>query len=208
MWPLVIGAGALWYLTRLRRNPDWITTNGVHRPLRAGDGRSGDATPYYPERVGETKTTRTTTKVSGRQTEDSGALSPSLRRAAIRYSAAKAKADRVQEAYDNRARPFTVEEAQIKAAAKEVLHTQRKARSSAEKESAAVAVREIQERWKDWRARLERLGNRPLYPRAQLDRQESQLYEAAGLYDDKVPVEVRSERAKQLRALIGASPVD
>lgn len=54
MWPLVIGAGALWYLTRLRRNPDWITdAQGRHHPLRAGDGRAGDPTPYDPAKVGE-----------------------------------------------------------------------------------------------------------------------------------------------------------
>lgn len=58
MWPLVIGAGALWYLTRLRRNPDWITTNGVHRPIygkggTGGDGRAGDPTAYDDARLKE-----------------------------------------------------------------------------------------------------------------------------------------------------------
>lgn len=60
MLPLVILGGALYYLSRPRRNPDWITVGGKHRPLRAGDGRSGDPTPYDPARVGETGTARAT----------------------------------------------------------------------------------------------------------------------------------------------------
>lgn len=58
MWPLVALGGALWWLSRPRRNPDWYTTRTplgqlIRHPLRAGDGRAGDPTLYDPERAGE-----------------------------------------------------------------------------------------------------------------------------------------------------------
>lgn len=60
MWPLVVLGAAAWYLSRPQRNPDWITVEGKHIPLRHGDGRSNDPTPYDPARVGETGTARAT----------------------------------------------------------------------------------------------------------------------------------------------------
>lgn len=64
MLPLVVLGAAAWYLSRPQRNPDWITVEGKHIPLRHGDGRAGDPTPYDPAKVGEKGTANATRRSS------------------------------------------------------------------------------------------------------------------------------------------------
>lgn len=78
MLPLVVLGAAAWYLSRPQRNPDWITVEGKHIPLRHGDGRAGDPTPYDPAKVGEKGASRTTTAAAssaGTRDDDSSPLS-------------------------------------------------------------------------------------------------------------------------------------
>jgi hypothetical protein len=95
MLPIVALAGALWYLSRPERNPDWITTGGKHRPLRSGDGRAGDPTPYDDAKLSErwrptgaTRTARTAASPDFKAPESEAELRGEAKRLYARYKQA------------------------------------------------------------------------------------------------------------------------
>lgn len=93
MLPLVVLGAAAWYLSRPQRNPDWITVEGKHIPLRHGDGRAGDPTPYDPAKVGEKGTAKATRVESKVATATATRKGLTLDEAVAKYGSPKPEID-------------------------------------------------------------------------------------------------------------------
>lgn len=145
MLPLVALGGALWYLARPRRNPDWITTNGVHRPIygkagTGGDGRSGDPTPYDDARLKEPpKTIRRSGSAAELQTSRTAYdRLDRLRRGAERAAAAKERATSILAAGDARDRQMVESFGPLGAGFRDRSGAGARARDASVKRSAAA----------------------------------------------------------------------
>lgn len=141
MLPLVILGGALWYLSRPNRNPDWITVGGKHRPLRAGDGRSGDPTPYDPARVGETGTaraTRTAASPGFEAPESEDELRGEAKRLYARYKQAHAAYEQAYRAYSELASQTSAYWSKEQEARSAITAAETKAFAAQEKASDAI----------------------------------------------------------------------